>query len=153
MGLHDQRHQVSRLPGHRGSGEAEDAQGPQIEGGTLLMILMMKPSYLLKCVLYFSSFVLKLLLAKRRMKLKCLKPRKGINSSKKLVIRRVPLMKIRINPKSRMTKIHLIIIMLMTQITFKVMGKMKLQMGETLTLTNPKPLAPKIIKCILVFLD
>ena len=27
------------------------------------------------------------------------------------------------------------------------MGKMKLQMGETLTSTNPKPLAPKIIKC------
>ena len=138
---------MSRLPGHRGAGEAEDAPGPQIEEGTLLMILMMKPSYLLKCVLYFSSFILKLLLAKRRMKLKCLKPRKGINSSKRLVIKRVPWMKIRINPKSRKTKIHLIIIMLMTQITFKVMGKMKLQMGETLTSTNPKTLAPKIIKC------
>ena len=33
------------------------------------MTLRMKPSYLLKCVLYFSSFILKLLLAKRRMKL------------------------------------------------------------------------------------
>ena len=103
------------------------------------MILMMKPSYLLKCVFISLSLILKLLIAKRGMKKKIVKPRKRQMKRKGLVIQRVKWLKIRI--RSGRKKV-LMLTILLTLITYQMIvtkGNMEVLLWERNTKIITKP--------------
>ena len=79
------------------------------------------------------------------MRSKSIKPRKGTNQGKRMIIQRVPWIKMRIRLSQREIISGILMITLMTQIMCKSKGMMKMQIGETLTLMQHSPLT-QIVK-------
>ena len=69
----------------------------------LLVLVILQPCQLIKCVFYFSSFLLRFMMTKRVMLSKSIKPRFGTNLGRRMVIKRAPREKIRIYFNRRKT--------------------------------------------------
>ena len=102
------------------------------------MILMMKPSYLLKCVFVFFSLILKLLIAKIGMKKKIVKPRKRQMKRKGLVIQRVKWLKIRIRSGRKKVMMLTILLTLLAYQMIVTKGNMEILLWERYTIIIPK---------------